>query len=736
MGEGTRGSLDVAYPADVATDSPDGPTTCAPDQPVTGDTGAMPGATVPTEFGKARRRFIWAASIALAICSVPYLWILWSDWGPLDPLRPSAFQDNFFDLQARALSHGRLSVAPGSLGIEGFVHGGHTYTYFGLFPSIIRLPVLLVTNSLDGKLTASSMLLAWLLTGLFASLLLWRARFLVRGQCAMGRAEAAGYGVVLATMMAGTVWMLLASIPNTFDEDIAWSICLTIGSLFALLGVLEAPSWGRVTASGVLILCANLDRATTGWACVVGAGLAALWLVTGRSGDDNRRWFLPVLFAGLIPLAVSCVIDYAKFGVLFGVPVTDQVWTTVSPYRRKFLAANGNSEVGTHFVLTNALTYLRPDGISISRVFPFVTLPAAPPRGIGGQLFDKLYRTSSLPASTPLLFLLGIWGLVAAFRRRALGRVRLTRPLLLAAGSAGAALLLWGYIAPRYLGDFVPFLVFSGAVAAADIFHRLDARPRNMRIGVVSGLAVVALFSVVANFGMAVVPNDQWSQTQAFNYVRVQKALSDLTGHPLASRLRQGSSLPAWGPAGQLYVIGNCAGFYVSNGENWSTTSRFVLNGNVVPSQQYVRDTWMTVQLGQPFTHSLSITANNPTSAATEYTTLVSAGGMTAGVRAVPAGAHKVLVTFPISGGPTTVLGTPVVLTSGTTHSVVVTTDPVKHDIDVSMDGVVLVRTVLPNGAGLRAGGVNRHAAPGLLTVEARPAPAPSLCQSLVRQAG
>ena len=733
-----RGSLDVASPADVALDSPVGPTSSSPDQAVDDDAPATPGSASEADFGAARRRFVWASSIALAICSLPYVWILWSDWGPLDPLRPSAFQDNFFDLQARAMLHGRLSVTPGSLGIEGFVHSGRTYTYFGLFPSIIRLPVLLVTSSLDGKLTPSSLILAWGLTGLFASLLLWRVRFLVRGHCAMGRAEAVGYGLVLAAMMAGTVWMLLASIPNTFDEDIAWSICLTIGSLFALLGVLESPSWGRVAASGVLILCANLDRATTGWACVVGAGLAALWLLTGRSGEENRRWFLPVLAVGLIPLAVSCLIDYAKFGVLFGVPVTDQVWTTVSPYRRRFLAANGNSEVGTHFVLTNALTYLRPDGISISRVFPFVTLPTAPPRGIGGQLFDKLYRTSSLPASTPLLFVLGIWGLVTAFRRRAVGRVRLTRPLLLAAASAGAALLLWGYIAPRYLGDFVPFLVLSGAVAAADVFRRLDERPRNTRIGVVSALGVVALFSVVANFGMAVVPNDQWSQTQALNYVRTQKALSDLTGQPLASHVVQGSSLPAWGPAGQLYVIGKCAGLYVSNGENWSTTSRFVLNGNVVPSQQYVRDTWMTVQLGQPFTHSFSVTANTPISPTTEFTPLVSAGAMVAGVRAVPDGAHKVLVTFPISGGLSTVLGTPVVWPSGTSHAVVVTTDPEKHDIDVSVDGVVVVRTVLPGGERIHveAGGGDQRNGAGLVTVEPRATPAPSLCQSLVHQAG
>ena len=106
--------------------------------------------------------------------------------------------------------HGHLSLPNGALGLEGFVHDGRTYTYFGLFPSIIRMPILLVTSSLDGKLTAPYMLLAWLLTGLFASLLLWRVRFLVRGDSAMGRTEATGFGVLMATIMGGTIWMLLA----------------------------------------------------------------------------------------------------------------------------------------------------------------------------------------------------------------------------------------------------------------------------------------------------------------------------------------------------------------------------------------------------------------------------------------------------------------------------------------------------------------------------------------------
>ena len=320
VGAGTGGSLQVAIPKGGLGDS------------IERDEGAAEAATTDgaesrSELDRGRRRFTWAAVIAIAVTAVPFVWILFSDWGPFQLLRPAVYQDNFYDLQARAMFHGHLSLPNGSLGLEGFVHDGRTYTYFGLFPSIIRMPILLVTSSLDGRLTAPSMLLAWLLTGLFASLTLWRVRFLVRGDSVMGRAEATAFGVLMAAIMGGTIWMLLAATPFVFNEDIAWSICLTLGSIFFLLGVIERPSWSRVIASGVLILCANLDRSTTGWACAVGAGLIALWFLLGLGGRENRRWFVPVLAAGLIPLVVSCIVNYSKFGVLFGVSNFEQVWT-------------------------------------------------------------------------------------------------------------------------------------------------------------------------------------------------------------------------------------------------------------------------------------------------------------------------------------------------------------------------------------------------------------------------
>lgn len=115
------------------------------------DPAEEPAGPPRSEFDEGRRRFTWASLIAIALTAVPFLWILWFDWGPRDLVRPSIYQNNFYDLQARAMFHGHFSLASGSLGLEGFVYGGHTYTYFGLFPSVIRMPILLFTSRSTGS---------------------------------------------------------------------------------------------------------------------------------------------------------------------------------------------------------------------------------------------------------------------------------------------------------------------------------------------------------------------------------------------------------------------------------------------------------------------------------------------------------------------------------------------------------------------------------------------------------
>jgi hypothetical protein len=679
----------------------------------------------PVAHNRGRRRFVVASIVGVLIASVPYLRILWGPWESPYFFRKLAYEDNFYDVQARAMLHGTLAIPKGSIGIEGFIHGGHTYTYFGLFSSILRLPILAITHTYDGRLTAPSMLLGWIVAAVFFVLLTWRVRILVRGEAPVGWAEATSFGLLTFAFFGGSVFLWLASTPYVFSEDLVWSVALTVGCLFALLGVVDRPSWGRVVGAGILLVLANQDRSTTGWAMAVGAFLVAAWFALGRGGDANRRWWWPVAGAGLIALALGAAVNYAKFGMLFGLPIDEQVYSMVNAYRRKFLAANHNSEVGTAFIPSNLLAYLRPDGIQFSSVFPYVTLPASPAPALGGVLFDRLYRTASLPASMPLLSGLSIWGVVSAFRRRPPERVARTRLLLLAAGSAGAALMLWGYIGPRYLADFLPFLAIGAAVGLADIWRRMDGRSRRRRVVVTLLIGMVAAYSLIANVGIAITPEEQWSPAQTLQYVQTQASWS---ANALRNRVVRSATLPAYGPAGQIRIIGACDAMYISNGENYAAD----------PGSQFDRATWQAVQYGHAFQRTFYVT---PRATGTPSTLLVRSGSWVISVHSTPLpGGREVQLTFPMTGiadhAGTVYKSYPSTEPVDGTHRVVVTTDPLKHVAEVSIDGLVVTKAPLVDGRPIETLVTPADVSPlnGVSVQDGTAgAPLPTLCLSLIR---
>jgi len=533
--------------------------------------------TPPSEFPRPtsptaeRRRFTTAALIGGSTAAVLFLWVLWD--GGLDPLRtayPERNFTNFYDLQARALFHGHWWVPKGSLGIEAFVVGGRHYTYFPPFPSLLRMPILAVTDTFDGRLTAPSLLVAWVVTMVFSVCLLWRVRLLLRGPAAVGRGEAASVAVLVATIGGGSVLLYLAALPWVYHEAFAWGVAAAVGALFALLGILERPSVGRVVATGALAIAATLSRTTIGWGCVIATLAAAAWFAAGRGGAERRRWWLPVLAAGVVPLVAGFAVTWLKFGTPFMHPLGSQVWTQINEHRRAALAANGGSLLNLDFLPSTALAYLRPDGLRFTSVFPFITLPAVPARTVGSAFLDQTYRTASVPSSMPLLCILSIWGLVTAFRPHAIGLARLLRIPLLGAVAGTGGVLFYGYISNRYLGDFVPLLILASGIGLVDVWRRLDGRSRRVRVGALGALTALAVFGLAANLAVATTTERLASGLdQVRGYVGLQKSISDMTGHPLDGDVVRGRMLPGLAPADQLFVLGDCDGLYLSTGEIW-----------------------------------------------------------------------------------------------------------------------------------------------------------------------
>ncbi len=506
------------------------------------------------------RRFQAISVVAIVVAGVPYIWVLWDLWtNTLNPL--NRVSNPVYDVQARAILHGHLSLPKGSIGLDAFIHDGRTYTYFGIFPSLIRIPVILFTHSLDGRLTAFSLLAAWLVTAVFSALLLWRIRVVIRGNALLGRAEATSYGILLFSILAGSVLMYLASQNNYFSEDVAWSVALCSGSLFALLGVVEHPSWGRIATSGLLVLLTNLNRSTTGYACILAGLLIAAWFALGRAGPDRRRWAVPVLAAALVPLVVGCAIDFAKFHIFFGFPASEQLIFKAL----RLQSVNDGKYFSLRFVPSTLQAYVNPFNVRVTSLFPYVTLPDNPTHATDHTPMFTLAATASVPSSMPLMFGVGIWGVVTTFLPHRPLAVRAFRLLIVSTVATAATVMIFGWVLERYVADFLPLLILASMIGIVDIWDRLRRRRTPVRVLVLTLITLLALFGFVANLGFAATPQSSWTQSQAERYVTVEQSLSDITGHPLSHDVVKGSNEPSSGSLGELWIQGNCEDLYIAS---------------------------------------------------------------------------------------------------------------------------------------------------------------------------
>jgi hypothetical protein len=125
-------------------------------------------------------------------------------------------------------------------------------------------------------------------------------------------------------------------------------------------------------------------------------------------------------------------------------------------------------------------------------------------------------------------------------------------------------MMLFGWVYEQYVADFLPLLVFAAMIGLVDLWRWLASRPRSTTRFVPVAVGALALWSVWANLGFSLAPGVYATSTQAANYIRVQRAFSDVTGHPLDHKVVVGSQVPEPAPAGTLFVRGHCRALYLA----------------------------------------------------------------------------------------------------------------------------------------------------------------------------
>ncbi|WP_139306615.1 hypothetical protein [Nocardioides exalbidus] len=508
------------------------------------------------------------------------------------------YASNFFDIQARSLLDGKLSVPRGSLGIEGFVERGQEYMYFGPFPALLRIPVMLTTDEFDGRLTLVSMALAFAVYALMATKLIWLVRDVVREGVRVTRIEAAAMSVLIAATLGGTSLTFNASLPWVYHEVYAWSVALITGSLYWLVRLLQQQSIRSTSWFVAFTVCTVLTRATGGWAMCLGAAMAGLWLYLGRSGADRRREGLMLVGFAAAALSIGALVNWMKFRHPFLFPLEDQVWTRFSPQRREALAVNGGSITGPQFFLTSLVNYFRPDGIRFVEYFPWITLPADPARAYGGAFIDQSYRTGSITAFMPLHFLATCVATVTLVRPQP-REVRKLRIPFAASILVTAGVMAYGYLAYRYTCEFVPALVLGAAIGVPTTVGWLDRRSKVLRRGVLAMGVALAAFAIAANMLTGYATAAMTAGGSSLNsYLELQRRLTPAAERPAVI---YASNLPDNGATDSLLIVGDCESLYVNSGDfdrEWRPVEHRALVIDVSFSPKFSEGTVNLVDVG------------------------------------------------------------------------------------------------------------------------------------------
>lgn len=539
------------------------------------------------------RRFeIWSLPV-IAVCTVVFGWYL--TLGRANLLASRTYS-NFFDLQARAIFQGRLSVPQGSLGYEGFVHNGHTYTYFGIFPSLLRAPVLLLTDRYDGRLTTLSMLAAYLVAMTSSVLLIRRVRLL------SGRDDRwSTPGLMMALILLGVIGigsnlLFLGAGAWVYNEAELWGVAAVLASFAALARSLWRNSSRTIAVTGLWAAVAWLSRGSVGLAPTVALGLLALvrlfpnrWLTpfappaasVGLAWQRDHRRAFQLAAAALLPLASFCAVNMAKFGSPTTVPFGEQVGNHVFPPAIRTLKEYGGNLFSARLVPVTLAQAVRPDLVKPAGQWPFLAFTGHRPIAIDGVMFASVEPSAGLTATEPALIALGAAGCIAVFRRRCRRRqpgdgirradLAPLRPFLIGGAAAAGVPLAIAFIAQRYWSDALPLLVVAGAAGVVTIDQMAaEQSPACSRVAAsaVTVLAMLGMFVVLSTswlFQRFVIPPDEAAVAAA---LRTQATVARILHSP-AVPVRRVGALPRKVVPGQVVVVGRCAGLYYGIDDKW-----------------------------------------------------------------------------------------------------------------------------------------------------------------------
>jgi hypothetical protein len=480
------------------------------------------------------RAISWIA--VLGLMPLVFYYTSRGTWDPRHQDVSGAWSASFFWAQAESmLVHARLDVKPEDIQGECFFRDSLCFGYFGITPSLLRIPFLGINRYLHSALTPLYLALAVLLAYWAALQMLQRS--LRESSDSAREAAALWYFVIGAVALGPGGTMMFATRPAVYEEANAWSVA------FILLAMNHVSAWhsgerrSLVPAVLFAIAAANARPTAALTSGLLGLVVLAMWALSG-SGDSkaaardldtpndpsssqamrpmpsSRRVLAWALCLSLLPGLTAAGVFWLKFRTPVPDPLINEQFRDAAHWKT-IRQLNGDRTSGLLFTPTELVAYFRPDtvmrrddeGPLFDFRFPKEPILWVPPLPAGGAYVERFASlTATMPLSWIVNLLVAVWLGAAAWRlgipglRNAqsshtpamTGTQWILSAGLLASSAAMAVLVVTTVgITNRYLIDFFATSVVGAALGHRVIFPLLSRGPI-----VAAGMALAAVLLV------------------------------------------------------------------------------------------------------------------------------------------------------------------------------------------------------------------------------------------------
>jgi len=384
--------------------------------------------------------------------------------------------DKVFDNMLVHLLRGEFTVDRDAIDYEAVTRNGSTYTYFGVFPAILRLLAMPFVDIAHAELARLSCLMAVVI---FVVLQLRMLLIVHYSLPARSRMPGLFTVMVAATVLSGPQLYILGS-AWVYHEPILWGAVLA--AAFNLIVIRTALSGGDLRTSDLASLAALAGlaintRAPIGAALYLGTVLLIAWAAWSRHARERTEWrwpasgevlvravsalardpriSLPVLLLGLLAVAAG-IVNFGRWGNPFAFGGNDYTYwaqrqanviAAVSDYGQFNLDRIGIGVLyyatGIPYILKSVppfAEFLRSAVIEAPPLTPLLTNPLTVILAGGG-----LYRLWCRPDLQP----------------RSLAMLRIA---LIGHASAVVLILTYFNFAMRYRFDLAPFMTLAAFV--------------------------------------------------------------------------------------------------------------------------------------------------------------------------------------------------------------------------------------------------------------------------------